>query len=83
MATTAAGRGLLRTVFGNPWVALAIGAAAGYLGYKYRKEIAAAVMNASEMGKDFVLQQKESLSDIAAEAREAAEEQGGGNGQGE
>ncbi|MDD3447575.1 MAG: hypothetical protein PHF72_00925 [Gammaproteobacteria bacterium] len=81
MATTAAGRGLLRTVFGNPWVTLAIGAAAGYLGYKYRKEIAAAVMNASEMGKDFVLQQKESLSDIAAEAREAAEEQGGGNGQ--
>ena len=69
-----AGKGLLRAVFGNPWVALAIGAAAGYYGYKHRKEIIAAMMKATDMGKDFVLQQKETLSDIVEETKEAEEE---------
>ena len=60
----------------HPLVLLAAGAAAGYYGYKYRKEIAAAVGKASDMGKDFVLEQKEKLSDMAEEAKEAEEEGG-------
>ena len=60
----------------NPLVLLAAGAAVGYYGYKYRKEIASAVTKASDMGKDFVLEQKEKLSDMAEEAREAEEGSG-------
>ena len=33
MATGTVGKGLIRTIFSNPWVTLAIGAAAGYYGY--------------------------------------------------
>jgi chloramphenicol 3-O-phosphotransferase len=73
MTAGTASKGLLRTVFGNPWVALTLGAVAGYYGYKYRKEIAAAAMKATDMGKDYVLQQKESLSDLVEEAKEAEE----------
>lgn len=77
MSASVAGKGLFRTLLGNPWVTLAIGAAAGYYGYKYRKEIVAAAMKASEMGTDFVLQQKEALSDLVAEAKEAEEAKAG------
>ena len=77
MATGTVGKGLIRTIFSNPWVTLAIGAAAGYYGYKHREEIVAAVMKASDMGKDFVLQQKESLSDIVEKAKEAEEGEAG------
>lgn len=68
------GHSMFKRFFTNPLVMFAAGAAAGYLGFKYRKEITAAVTKASDMGKDFVLQQKEKLSDIVEEAREAEEE---------
>jgi hypothetical protein len=73
MTTGHVSKGLFRTVLGNPLIALAVGAAAGYYGYKYRKEIAAAAMKATDMGKDFVLQQKENLSDLVEEAKEVEE----------
>ncbi|MDQ5878020.1 MAG: hypothetical protein QG616_286 [Pseudomonadota bacterium] len=57
----------------NPLLLLAAGAAAGYLGYKYRKEILEAVAKATDMGKDFALQQKENLNDLMAEAQESNE----------
>ena len=71
MATGAASKGVVRKVFSNPWVTLAIGAAAGYFGYKYRKEIIAAARRATDAGKDFVLEQRERLTDMVAEADEA------------
>jgi hypothetical protein len=43
---------------------------AGYLVYKYRKEIISSTTKAVDAGKDFVLQQKENLEDIVAESRE-------------
>lgn len=58
----------------HPLVMLTVGAVAGYYGYKYRKEIATAVARASDMGKDFVLDQKEKLTDILEEEREAEDE---------
>jgi len=41
--------------------------------HKYRREIIQAVTKAADMGRDFVLQQKESLDDLVAEAQEGNE----------
>lgn len=71
-----AGRGLFGRLFGHPLVLLAAGAAIGYYGYKYRKEIAAAVAKGTDMGKDMVLNARENLADLVEEAREAEEAQG-------
>lgn len=77
MAAGTAGTGIIRRIFSNPWVTLAIGAAAGYYGYKYRKEIVAAARQATDAGKDFVLEKRERLSDIVAEADDAEDKQTG------
>ena len=76
----AASRGLLgKTVLGgallrNPLTLLAVGAAggvaAGFLLFKYQKEIVAGLSKASGMSRDFALQQKENLADLRAEAEE-------------
>lgn len=73
MAATgyAAGRGLLGGILlRNPLLLFGAGLVAGYLVHKYEKEIVLAVSRAIGMGKDFVLQQKEHLSDLVAEAQE-------------
>lgn len=77
MAATgfAAGRGLLGgTLLRNPLVLLAggvaAGIAAGFLLHKYEKEVVLALSKATGMGKDFVLQQRENLDDLVAEAKE-------------
>jgi hypothetical protein len=64
---------IVRSFFRNPWVILATGAAAGYFVCKYRTEILAAMAKSTDMGRDFMQQRKESLSDILEEAREAEE----------
>lgn len=79
MAATgfAAGRSLVGgALLRNPLVLLAGGIAAGYLLHKYEKEIVLALTKASGMGKDFVLQQKETLNDLVAEARETEAQEG-------
>ncbi len=53
-----------------PLVVFAAGVTTGYLLHKYRREIIQAVTKAADMGRDFVLQQKESLDDLVAEAQE-------------
>jgi hypothetical protein len=79
MAATgfAAGKGLLggASLLRNPLVLLAAGAAAGYLLFKYEKEIILALSKATGMGKDFALQQKENLDDLMAEAQEKEAQQ--------
>ena len=79
MAATgfAAGKGLLggTALLRNPLVLLAAGAAAGYLLFKYEKEIILALSKATGMGKDFALQQKENLEDLMAEAKEKEAQQ--------
>ncbi len=73
MAATgfAAGRGLLGGVLlRNPLLLIGAGLVAGYLVHKYEKEIVLAASKAMGMSKDFVLQQKEHLSDLVAEAQE-------------
>ena len=66
-----AGRSVLGRLLTNPLVLLAAGAAVGYYGYKYRKEIAAAVAKGTDMGKDLVLNARENLADLVEETREA------------
>jgi hypothetical protein len=68
----AAGKGLLGAGAGlvrNPLLFLAAGVAAGYLLFKYEKEILSAVSKAAGMGKDFMLRQQENLDDLIAEAQ--------------
>ena len=57
----------------TPLLVFAAGVTTGYLLHKYRREIIQAVTKAADMGRDFVLQQKESLDDLVAEAQEGNE----------
>lgn len=66
-----AGRSVLGRLLTNPVVLLAAGAAMGYYGYKYRKEITAAIAKGTDMGKDLVLNARENLADLVEETREA------------
>lgn len=77
-AGLAAGKGLLGgAVLRNPLMLLAVGAAggiaAGFLLFKYQKEIVDGLSKVSGMGKDFALHQKENLADLMAEAEEKIE----------
>lgn len=77
-AGLAAGKGLLGgAVLRNPLMLLAVGAAggiaAGFLLFKYQKEIIDGLSKVSGMGKDFALHQKENLADLMAEAEEKIE----------
>lgn len=74
----AAGKGLLGgALLRNPLTLLAVGAAggvvAGFLLFKYQKEIVDGLSKASGMGRDFALHQKENLADLMAEAEEKIE----------
>lgn len=73
VASGAAGRSALGRLFTHPLVMFALGATAGYFAYKYRKEIVDAAMRASEMGKDYVLNTRETLEDLVEEAKESAQ----------
>lgn len=66
----AAGKGLLGGLARNPLVLLAAGVAAGYVLFKYQKEIVETAAKLAGMGKDFVAHQKENLDDLLAEAKE-------------
>ena len=71
----AAGKGLLGgALLRNPLTLLAVGAAggiaAGFLLFKYQKEIVDGLSKVSGMGKDFALHQKENLNDLMAEAED-------------
>ncbi|MGI9211859.1 MAG: hypothetical protein ACR2HF_05250 [Methylococcaceae bacterium] len=67
-------KGIIQTLSRNPVVVFGLGMAAGYLIHKYRKEIISGATRLSEQGKDFVLQQKESLEDLVAECKECEDE---------
>jgi hypothetical protein len=74
----AAGKGMLGgALLRNPLTLLAVGAAggvvAGFLLFKYQKEIVDGLAKATGMGRDFALHQKENLADLMAEAEEKIE----------
>ena len=67
------GKGVMSTLAKHPLVIFSLGIAAGYLAHKYRKEIISISSKTAEQSKDFVLRQKENLSDLIAEAMENTE----------
>ncbi|MDK9715440.1 MAG: hypothetical protein OEL86_15275 [Sulfuritalea sp.] len=67
---TLVGHGLLRSPLMLLAGGIAGGIAVGYLLHKHEKEIVLAVSKAIGMGKDFVMQQRENLDDLMAEAKE-------------
>ena len=71
---TQTGRNIASRLFKNPIVLFGLGLATGYLAHKYRREILATMSSASEQGRKFVLNKKEKLQDMLAEAREAPNE---------
>jgi hypothetical protein len=68
--TVHTGRRLMNNIAKHPVLVFGLGVVAGYLVYKYRKEIISSTARAVDAGKDFVLQQKENLEDIVAESKE-------------
>jgi hypothetical protein len=69
-------RGLMYRLSRNPWVLFGLGVAAGYFVHKYRKEIIRGATRIGEKGKGLVLQQRENLEDLVAEAKESGEDTG-------
>lgn len=65
----AAGKGLFGGLLRNPLVILATGVAAGYLLFRYQKEIVETATKLTGMGKDFIAHQKENLDDLIAETK--------------
>jgi hypothetical protein len=68
--TVLTGKSLLSRIKKHPLLILGAGIVVGMYAHKYRKEIIASASNIAGKGKDFVLQQKENLEDIIAEANE-------------
>ena len=69
-ATVHSGGKFMSKVVKHPAVVFGLGMVAGYLIYKYRKEIISSTTQVVDAGKDFVLQQRENLEDIVAESKE-------------
>jgi hypothetical protein len=69
-ATVHGGRRLMSNIAKHPVLVFGLGIAAGYMVYKYRKEIISSTTKVVDASKDFVLQQKENLEDIIAETKE-------------
>ncbi|WP_284155301.1 hypothetical protein [Sulfuricystis multivorans] len=68
----AAGKGALFGLLRNPLVVLAAGVAAGYLLFRYQKEIVETATKLTGMGRDFIAHQKENLDDLIAETKSPA-----------
>ncbi len=71
--TVHSGTQLMKTIAKHPALVFGLGVLTGYLVYKYRKEIISSATKAVDAGKDFVLEQRESLADIVAETKELPE----------
>jgi len=69
-ATVKSGGSIVGKLAKHPVLVFGLGVVAGYMVYRYRKEIVSSVSKATDASKDFVLQQKENLEDIVAETKE-------------
>ncbi|MCX7066985.1 MAG: hypothetical protein NTW85_04770 [Methylococcales bacterium] len=58
-----------KTIAKQPIVLFGLGIALGYFTHKYRKEIISITSHTAEQGKDFIVQQKNHLSELLAEAQ--------------
>lgn len=69
-ATAKTGGKLVSKIVKHPVLVFGLGVVAGYLVYKYRKDIISSSAKVVGAGKDFVLNQKENLEDIVEENKE-------------
>ena len=67
---THTGKGFMSVLSKHPVLVFSLGVVTGFFAYKYRKEIIATATRAGELGKDFVMHQKENLEDLVAECQE-------------
>ncbi|MDO9215145.1 MAG: hypothetical protein Q8Q54_07520 [Methylococcales bacterium] len=67
------GIGLSKTLAKQPVILFGLGILTGYFTYKYRKEIIAITSHTAEQSKDFIVQQKNHLSDMLAEIQSGGE----------
>lgn len=58
----------------HPLLVFGAGVAVGFYAHKYRKEIIESAGQLGELGKDFVMHQKENLEDLVAEQQEKADD---------
>ncbi|WP_347989388.1 hypothetical protein [Methylomonas sp. AM2-LC] len=70
-ATVNTGGKLMSKITKHPLLVFGLGVVAGFVVYKYRKEIISSATNTLDAGKDFILHQKENLEDIVAETKES------------
>lgn len=73
-AHTTTGSRFMSVLSRHPLLVFSLGVATGFYAYKYRKEIIASATRATELGKDFVMHQKENLEDLVAECTECPDE---------
>ena len=64
------GKGVVSSLSRHPFIMFGFGVAAGYLTYKYRKELISIGSKSAKHSKDFILKQQENLKDLIAEAQE-------------
>lgn len=69
-ASVNSGGKLMSKAAKHPILVFGLGVVAGYFLCKYRKEIISSATKTMDTGKDFILQQKESLEDIVSEVKE-------------
>ncbi|MDP2904635.1 MAG: hypothetical protein Q8N96_16280 [Methylovulum sp.] len=67
-------RGAIGTLAKNPLFMFGLGLATGYFVHKYRREIISVSNKTAEHSKDFVLRQKEHLTEMLTESLEVPEE---------
>jgi uncharacterized membrane protein len=68
------GIGFSKSLVKQPVVLFGLGILAGYFTHKYRKEIIAITSHTAEQSKDFIVQQKNHLSELLAEIQGSDEQ---------
>ncbi|CAG1023033.1 hypothetical protein DOJK_02049 [Patescibacteria group bacterium] len=72
-AIVEAGIGLSKVIAKQPVVVFGLGIVSGYITHKYRKEIIAISSHTAKQSKDFVMQQKQHVSDMLHEIQNSAD----------
>ena len=73
-AIVESGLSLVKTIAKQPIVLFALGVGLGFFTHKYRKEIITLTSHTAEQSKNFIVQQKNHLSEILAEVHGSSEQ---------
>lgn len=73
-AIVESGQSIVKSLAKRPIVLFGLGIALGYFTHKYRKEIISMTTHTAEQGKDFILQQKQHISNMLADVQHTDEQ---------